>query len=78
MLIAQKSDLEYLGFIVGPEEYKRWAARYYGKPINSEGVDAIFDFAPLDARLVSAINRDLSIQDLLPDIEEIQYPIGEE
>jgi hypothetical protein len=59
-----------------PGTYKAWAESYYGRPINLNAVKHIYEHHPLTDEIVKALNPDLSLKELVTDIEEIGYPLA--
>jgi hypothetical protein len=67
---------EMMGVLDGrPETYKKWADEYYDADFSLAAIKKIYDFQPLDKKLIEEINPDNSLEDLEEDIEEIGYPL---
>lgn len=62
--------------IDGAEGYVKWAEEYYETDIPISIVKDIFDFMPLNNDMIKSINKEISLEDILEDIAEIDYPIG--
>jgi hypothetical protein len=59
-----------------PKTYRAWAEDYYERKIDPDCVRAIYAHEPLADALVAKLNPDLTFEELIPDIEEIDYPRG--
>jgi hypothetical protein len=57
-----------------PETYWQWAASYYERDVPLHAVKAIYERQRLTDDLVSALNSELRIKQLMDDIGEIGYP----
>jgi len=57
-----------------PETYQEWAQDYYGRDIPLKAVQAIYAHQALSEELVSALNEELGMDDLVADAREIGYP----
>lgn len=57
-----------------PEAFQRFAEDYYEVPVDLAAVREVYALHPLDQRLVSSLNAEVSLADLAPDIAEIGYP----
>jgi hypothetical protein len=57
-----------------PRSYVAFASDYHEAELPLASVQAIYDHAPLSARLVSSLNRSVSLDDLESDLDEIGYP----
>lgn len=62
--------------IDGAEGYVKWAEEYYETDIPISIVKDIFDFMPLNNDMIKSLNKEISLEDILEDIAEIAYPIG--
>ena len=60
--------------VEGAEGYVRWAKEYNEKEIAISIIKDIFDFKPLNKDILRTLNNEVSIQDMLEDIVEINYP----
>ncbi len=58
-----------------PSTYKNFAEEYYEQEIPISSVESVYRHESLSNKLVKTLNRDISIEDLQEDIEEIGYPI---
>ena len=56
------------------KEYIQWAEEYYETKIDAKVVTEIFEFKRLDERMISNLNPNIDLNDLLKDINEIGYP----
>lgn len=78
---VQYSDDEYadgsvdiLSILDGrPESYQTWAEYYYGKPISIDAIRHVYEHRPLTASVVAALNPELSVDDLVEDIYQVDY-----
>jgi hypothetical protein len=57
-----------------PKIYHSFAEEYYERPVSFEAVQAIYEHKPLTEDLISALNPDISLSDIVADAEEIGYP----
>jgi len=57
-----------------PQTYRDWATDYYERDVPLAAVHSIYAHEPLDQRLVMDLNAELSLSDLIADVEEIGYP----
>jgi hypothetical protein len=57
-----------------PHTYGDWAAEYYERDVPLAAVRSIYAHEPLDQRLVTALNADVSLSELNADVAEIGYP----
>jgi hypothetical protein len=67
---------EYLLSVLNgdPELYKEFAEEYYEQEIEISAIEHIYKHKPLTEGLIASINRDIALEDLQEDIEEIGYP----
>jgi hypothetical protein len=56
-----------------PETYREWAGEYYEREVPLAAVRSIYAHQPLNQRLVSELNEELRLSDLMSDVEEIGY-----
>lgn len=59
-----------------PETYHAWAQEYYVRPVDLAAVSHIYQLRPLTPAVVAALNPQLALADLRPDLAEISYPGG--
>jgi hypothetical protein len=57
-----------------PEAFLRFAEDYYEVAVNLEAVRHVYALRPLDQKLVSSLNAEITLADLAEDISEIGYP----
>ncbi|WP_435975162.1 hypothetical protein [Streptomyces sp. Qhu_M48] len=57
-----------------PEAYAEWAADYYERPVDLEAVRHVLALRPLTTEVVTALNPELTLADLVVDTREIGYP----
>jgi hypothetical protein len=57
-----------------PETYQAWAEGYYEQSVSLAAVRKVYLHQPLTEELVSVLNPKTSIEQLKPDIAEINYP----
>lgn len=69
--------LFWLLYYRGVGDYVGWAEEYYEKEINTDGVASLFGGKPLTEQIVQALNKDVTLEDLKNDIEEIGYKLAE-
>ena len=70
---------ELLGILTGgPESYQLWATDYYELEIPAAAVKAMYGFQPITGELVSSLNPDASIADVIVSAGEIGYPVTNE
>jgi hypothetical protein len=68
---------ELLGILDGnPQTYQAWAEDYYGRSIDLNVIQHVYEQRPLTQAVVTALNTGLSLRALADDIEEIGYPGG--
>ncbi len=73
---TKESDLEYLKFLEGNATfYKEWAEEYYEKSIDADVVKKIMNHSPLTSAMVEKLNPNVTLKELIEDIEEIGYPL---
>lgn len=73
--IPFEKNVPFLGIFKYKEEvYVPWAEQYYETDIDKKTIREIFEFKPLTQKMVSKLNKKLSIKDVLEDINEIGYP----
>jgi len=56
-----------------PQTYREWATEYYEREIPFGAVQSIYAHDPLDQRMVSELNPEVSLSELSDDVEEIGY-----
>jgi hypothetical protein len=67
---------ELLGILDGKAQtYQKWAESYFEVELSLSSIDAILQFRPLTQDLVSSLNPDTSLDDLMADVNEIGYPL---
>ena len=57
-----------------PATYQRWAEDYFETDVSLAAVTRVYMQEPLDETLVEILNKDIVLQALLEDVEEIGYP----
>ncbi len=57
-----------------PETYRAWALEYYERELPFVAVDHVYQHRPLTPQVVAMLNRELSLDQLLADMNEIGYP----
>ncbi len=57
-----------------PSTYKNWAEYYFGREFSLVAIENIYQQKPLSNELLKQLNKDISLEDLQEDIEEIGYP----
>ncbi len=57
-----------------PETYRAWALEYYERELHFVAVDHVYQHRPLTPQVVAMFNRELSLDQLLADMNEIGYP----
>ncbi|MEU8465708.1 hypothetical protein [Streptomyces sp. NPDC029003] len=57
-----------------PEAFRRFAEDYYEVSVDLGAVSRVYALRPLDQKLVSLLNPEVSLTDLAQDISEIGYP----
>ena len=57
-----------------PQSYQEWAEKHYESGINLAAVERIYSHEPLSSGLVTALNSEITLEDLAEDITEIGYP----
>lgn len=62
-------------FAGAPEQYVEYADWYFETEIPLEAVKRVYAHEPLSEELVASLNPDVSLDDLLEDLEEIGYPL---
>ncbi len=65
-------DLLYI-FDGNPQTYQEFAEEYYETEIEISDIKEIYEHQPLSEKLVKKLNREVSLEDLQEDIEEIGY-----
>lgn len=67
--------LEDLLYILegNPQTYHQFAEEYYETEIEISDVKEIYEHKPLSEKLVKKLNKEVSLEDLQEDIEEIGY-----
>lgn len=64
-----------LRFLDGdPATYRRWGEEYFGARIDPRAVEHIYRHDPLSPFVVRALNREVSLEELGDEIEQIGYP----
>ncbi|MFD3760789.1 hypothetical protein [Streptomyces sp. NPDC058622] len=58
------------------EAFQRWAENYYEITVSLEAVRHVFASRPLTDAVLTALNPDVTLDDLAGDIAEIGYPQG--
>lgn len=56
-----------------PQTYQQWAEAYYERPVNLSAIAHIYEQRPLTETVVTALNPDLSVDELAVDLAEIGY-----
>ena len=74
--IPRNNNLEYLGFLVDSKMYSDWASKYDETSICKDAVDRIYNFEPLNKDLIKMLNPNVTMTDIIDDIKEIEYPLG--
>ncbi len=73
--IPKEKNIPFLGIMKNKQkEYIQWAEEYYETKIDAKVVTEIFEFKRLDERMISNLNPNIDLNDLLKDINEIGYP----
>ena len=57
-----------------PQAFQRFAEDYYEVPVDLEAVRDVYALRPLNERLVSSLNAEVTLADLAEDIAVIGYP----
>ena len=57
-----------------PETFQRYVEGYYEREISLDAVKCVYKHQPLTRGIVTAINLQITWDDLEEDIEEIGYP----
>ncbi len=57
-----------------PSTYKKWAEYYFGRELNFSVIEHIYKQKPLSNEMVKKLNKDISIEDLERNLEEVGYP----
>ncbi|MFC4111596.1 hypothetical protein [Nonomuraea zeae] len=57
-----------------PEAFRRFAEDYYEVPVDLQAVRHVYALRPLTPAVVTALNADLSLDDLAGDLTEARYP----
>ncbi|MFC7590972.1 hypothetical protein ACFQYP_50280 [Nonomuraea antimicrobica] len=57
-----------------PETFRRFAEDYYEIPVDLEAVRHVYALRPLTQAVVTALNAELSVQDLADDLAAARYP----
>ncbi|GAA3045167.1 hypothetical protein GCM10017562_03040 [Streptomyces roseofulvus] len=57
-----------------PEAFQRYAEDYYEVSVDLEAVRDVYALRPLNQKLVSSLNSDVTLADLAEDMAEIGYP----
>lgn len=57
-----------------PSAYQAWAEEYYEREISLDAVKCVYKHQPLTRGIVTAINPQITWDDLEEDIEETDYP----
>lgn len=67
--------LELLEILVtGVEGYRQFASEYYEQDFDASTLSQIFDHIPINSELLSALNRDVSIDDIREYLVQVGYP----
>lgn len=59
-----------------PAAYAEWAREYFEVDVALEAVQAVFRHEPLTEELVTSINSEISLEDVMEDVGEIGYPVA--
>jgi len=57
-----------------PEAFQQWAQDYYEVPVDLEAVRHIFSSRPLTEGVISALNAEIDLDDLVQDVAGTGYP----
>ncbi|MER6952183.1 hypothetical protein ABT294_50055 [Nonomuraea sp. NPDC000554] len=57
-----------------PEAFRRFAEDYYEVPVDLDAVRHVYALRPLTQTVVTALNADLSVEDLADDLATARYP----
>ncbi|MEU7004847.1 hypothetical protein [Nonomuraea sp. NPDC046570] len=57
-----------------PEAFRRFAEDYYEVPVDLDAVRDVYALRPLTQTVVTALNADLSLEDLADDLAAARYP----
>lgn len=60
-----------------PEAYVGWAREYFEVDVPLEAVQAVFRHEPLTEDLVRSLNDEITLEDVIEDVEEIRYPVAD-
>lgn len=63
-------------FDANPDTYRRWAERYYKRPVNLSLVEHIYAHKPLTEGVIRGLNPRASLAELSGDLHEIDYPVS--
>ncbi len=70
-----KTKSSLINMVLGTwDGYRTWATDYYEREIDSTVVKDIFQYLPLNSKIISKINNSISIEDIETEISEIGYP----
>ncbi|MFE5108333.1 hypothetical protein [Streptomyces sp. NPDC056663] len=58
-----------------PENYLKFARSYYGVELDLSIVHAIYNMQPLTPEIISTLNPEIGLTDIMEDLEEIGYPV---
>lgn len=59
---------------LSPEAFRRFAEDYYEAPVDLDAVRHVYALCPLTQAVVTALNADLTMQDLADDLRAARYP----
>ena len=57
-----------------PEAFQRFAEDYYEVPVDLDAVHHVYALRPLTQEVVSALNAELTLEDLAEDLAAARYP----
>ncbi|MEO3790413.1 hypothetical protein ABGB14_09375 [Nonomuraea sp. B10E15] len=57
-----------------PEAFQRFAEDYYEVPVDLEAVRHVYALRPLTHAVVTTLNADLTLEDLVEDLAIVRYP----
>lgn len=59
-----------------PESYQKWAEEYYEMSVDLDAISHVYALEPLTNAVVTVLNPDVDVEDLVTDIEQIGYPVS--
>lgn len=74
--LPNSTEIPYLNFLTGNSKlYKQWADEYYEDDFDLNSINKILEYKPISKEIVQKLNKNITFDNLIEEINEIGYPI---